>query len=168
MWMVNEWQQFYCVLPFFGRKDARCRLEPFRDNVRFRCCGCFLFWEFWLSWTAWDSLLVIQSVTYWDVLFHQPQFVEVGLITSVFCDSTKLLFVSLPGDTGIFLNESVNPFYRESSVNYLVVPKVLVLGPISSVNSSSFDSIKFFFRLKLSSAENFFIKLNYFSKQNET
>ena len=90
---------------------------------------------------------------------------EVG---AVFCDTSKLLFVSLPGDTGIFLNESVNPFDRSSSVNYLVVPKVLVLGPISSVNSSSFDSIKFFFRLKLSSAENFFIKLNYFSKQNET
>ena len=109
MWFLNEWQPFYCVLPFFGRKDARCRLEPFRDNVRFRCCDCFLFWEFWLSWIAWDSLLVIQSVTYCDVLFHQPQFVEVGLITSVFCDSSKLLFVSLPGDTDIFLNESIDP-----------------------------------------------------------
>ena len=87
---------------------------------------------------------------------------EVGLITSVFCDSSKLLFVSLPEDTGIFLNEIVDKstfFNGKFPVNYLEVPKVVVLGPISSVNSSSFDSIKFFFRLKLSSAENFFIKL---------
>ena len=161
MWMLNEGQQFYCVLPFFGRKDARYRLEPFRDHVRFRCCGwpCFLFWEFWLSLAAWDSLLVIQSATCFDVFFHQPQFVDVGLITSVFCDSSKLLLVSL--SVGIFLNKSVDS-NRQSPVNYLDVPKVLVVGPISSVNSSSFDSIKFFFRLKLSSAENPFIKLYYF------
>ena len=107
MWMLNEWQQFYCVLPFFGRKDARYRLEPLND--RFRCWGCFLLWEFWLSGTVWDSLLVLQSATFCDVLFHQPQFVEVG---AVFCDTSKLLFVSLPGDTGIFLNESINPFDR--------------------------------------------------------
>ena len=69
--------------------------------------------------------------------------------------------MSLPEDTGIFLNEIVDKstfFNGKFPVNYLEVPKVVVLGPISSVNSSSFDSIKFFFRLKLSSAENFFYK----------
>ena len=118
---MNE-SSFYCVLPFFGRKDARYRLEPFRDNVRFRFCGwpcslqagpckqvqarpCFLFWELWPSLAAWDSLLVIQSVTCCDVFFHQLQFVEFGLVTLVFCDSSKLLFVSLPVDTGIFLKK---------------------------------------------------------------
>ena len=60
-------------------------------------------------------------------------------------------------------------YYGKSPVNYLEVPKVVVLGPISSVNSSSFDSIKFFFRLKLSSAENFFYKTEIFSQtKNET
>ena len=131
---MNE-SSFYCVLPFFGRKDARYRLEPFRDNVRFRFCGwpcslqagpfkqvqagpCFLFWELWPSLAAWDSLLVIQSVTCCDVFFHQLQFVEFGLVTLVFCDSSKLLFVSLPVDTGIFLNKSVNTNHQ-SLVNYM-------------------------------------------------
>ena len=65
---------FIVFFPFFGRKDVRYRLEPFRDKVRFRCCGwpCF------------------QSVTCCDVFFHQPQFVEFGLVTLlVFCDSSK-------------------------------------------------------------------------------
>ena len=116
---MNE-SSFYCVLPFFGRKDARYRLEPFRDNVRFRFCGwpCFLFWEFWPSLAAWDSLLVIQSVTCCDVFFHQLQFVEFGLVTLVFCDSSKLLFVSLPVDTGIFLKKSVNSNHQWP-VNYM-------------------------------------------------
>ena len=118
---MNE-SSFYCVLPFFGRKDARYRLEPFRDNVRFRFCGWpfFLFWEFWPSLAAWDSLLVIQSVTCCDVFFHQLQFVEFGLVTLVFCDSSKLLFVSLPVDTGIFLNKSVNTNHQ-SLVNYKII-----------------------------------------------
>ena len=59
------------------------------------------------------------------------------------------------------LNKSVES-NRQSPVNYLDAPKVLVVG-ISSVNSSSFDSIKFFFRLKLSSAENPFYKTGLFS-----
>ena len=84
----------YWDLPFFGRNEARYRLEPFRDNVRFLGCDCRLFWEFWLFLAAWDSFPESQSATCWDVLFHQSRF------TLGFCDaSSKLLFRSLRSGT---------------------------------------------------------------------
>ena len=145
----SDVRSVYWDLPFFGLKEARYRLEPFRDNVRFLGCDCRLFWELFLA--SWDSFSESQLATCWDVFFHQPRF------TLGFCDShSKLLFGSRR--TGRVLKNirivDCNLLVTKLLVKYLVVPKVLGSDPTPSDKSLSLDSTRSFFALKLSLAKN--------------